>query len=96
MQRHRNVLYSGEKKAKNRNFPQVLDLADKNSRAAIINMLNEVKEAMLNKLKESMKTVNQQIKANTQTWSNFSGCLGVGAWSNFEAGAEYRINLEGW
>ena len=57
----------GKKKAKNRNFPQVLDLADKNSRAAIINMLNEVKEAMLNKLKESMKTVNQQIKANTQT-----------------------------
>lgn len=52
-------------KAKNRNCPQVLDLADKTIRAAIINMFNEVKEAMFNKLKEIMTTINQQIKANT-------------------------------
>ena len=59
------MCYILRKKAKNRNCPQVLDLADKNIRAAIINMFIEVKEAMLNKLKESMTTVNQQIKANT-------------------------------
>lgn len=53
------------KKAKNRNCPQVLDLADKTIRAAIINMFNEVKEAMFNKLNEIMTTINQQIKANT-------------------------------
>ena len=58
------MCYILRKKAKNRNCPQVLDLADKNIRAAIINMFIEVKEAMLNKLKESMTTVNQQIKAN--------------------------------
>lgn len=45
------MCYILRKKAKNRNCPQVLDLADKNIRAAIINMFNEAKEAMLNKLK---------------------------------------------
>ena len=45
------MCYILRKKPKNRNCPQVLDLADKNIRAAIINMFNEAKEAMLNKLK---------------------------------------------
>ena len=45
--------------------PQLLDLADKDFKAAIINMFNEVKETIFKELKEGMTTINEKIKANT-------------------------------